>query len=145
LGVVQLLSLLLPDPAGLQLVGWEVDPTQAIIALNLRSQQATLPCPLCQKPANRLHSQYKRTLADLPWGDWRVKLGLGVRKLFCDNPHCTRYIFTERLPGVVAPWARKTARLCQRLTATGALGVGQPRERFERNPRQASASEVNAD
>jgi transposase len=47
-------------------------------------------------------------------------LGLGVRKLFCDNPHCTRQIFTERLPGVVAPWARKTVRLCQRLTAIAA-------------------------
>jgi transposase len=116
---VQLLSNLLPDPAGLQLVGWEVDPTQATIALSLRSQQTTLPCPLCQVPANRLHSQYERTLADLPWGDWCVKLGLAVRKLFCDNPHCTRQIFTERLPGVVAPWARKTLRLCQRLTAIG--------------------------
>jgi transposase len=72
-------------------------------------------------PANRLHSHYERTLADLPWGDWRVKLGLGVRKLFCDNPHCTRQIFTERLAGVVAPWARKTARLCQRLTAIGVM------------------------
>jgi transposase len=102
-------------------VGWEVDPAQAIIALNLRSQQATLPCPLCQGPANRLHSQYERTLADLPWGDWRVKLGLGVCKLFCDNPHCSRQIFTERLAGVVAPWARKTARLCQRLTAIGVM------------------------
>jgi transposase len=118
---VQLLSFLLPDPVGLQLVGWEVDPAQAIIALSLRSQQTTLPCPLCQVPADRLHSQYERTLADLPWGDWCVKLGLGVRKLFCDNPHCTRQIFTERLPGVVAPWARKTARLCQRLTAIGVM------------------------
>jgi transposase len=70
---------------------------------------------IIRAPANRLHSQYKRTLADLPWGDWRVKLGLGVRKLFCDNPRCMRQIFTERLPGVVAPWARKTARLSSTL------------------------------
>jgi hypothetical protein len=31
-----------------------------------------------------------------------------------------RRIFTERLPTVVAPWARRTLRLAQRL---GALGV----------------------
>ena len=33
---------------------------------------------------------------------WTVRLELGVRKLFCDNPDCGRRIFTERLPGVVA-------------------------------------------
>jgi transposase len=130
LRVVQLLLNWLPDPVGLQLVGGEVDPAQAIIARSLRSQQTTLPCPLCQVPANRLHSQYERTLADLPWGDWCVKLGLGVRKLFCDNPRCTRQIFTERLPGVVAPWARKTARLCQRLTAIGVMRGGSAGSRL---------------
>jgi len=36
---------------------------------------------------------------------------------------CKRHIFTERLPGVAAPWARRTARLADRLTAVGlALG-----------------------
>src|SRR4051812_9181897 len=45
---------------------------------------------------------------------------LAVRKLFCDNPHCGRRIFTERLPDLVAPWARKTARLCERLTTMAA-------------------------
>ena len=43
--------------------------------------------------------------------------------MFCDNARCKRRIFTERQPGVAAPWARKTARLSERLTAVGlALG-----------------------
>jgi transposase len=43
--------------------------------------------------------------------------------MFCDNTRCDRCIFTERLPGVAASWARKTARLAGRLTAVGlALG-----------------------
>src|SRR5262249_24769703 len=45
---------------------------------------------------------------------------LRVRTWFCRNPHCRRRIFTERLPTVAAPWARRTLRLTQRL---GALGV----------------------
>jgi transposase len=76
----------------------------------------------------RVHSRYERRLADLPWGTWRVTWQLGVRKFFCDNPACPRQIFTERLPDVAAPWARRTARLAARLTALavalgGAAGV----------------------
>ena len=52
-----------------------------------------------------------------------MAIRLKVRRLFCDNTGCKRQVFTERLPGVAAPWARRTARLADRLTAVGlALG-----------------------
>ncbi|WP_371934133.1 transposase [Chroococcidiopsis sp. CCNUC1] len=52
-----------------------------------------------------------------------MSLLLLVRKFFCVNIGCSRRIFTERLPTVTAPWARRTYRLAQRLIATGlALG-----------------------
>jgi transposase len=48
---------------------------------------------------------------------------LRVRKLFCHNKKCPRRIFTERLPGIATPWARRTLRLMARLLAIGlALG-----------------------
>ncbi|HSX78194.1 MAG TPA: ISL3 family transposase, partial [Candidatus Saccharimonadia bacterium] len=79
--------------------------------------------PLCATPAQRIHSRYARTLADLPWADYRVRLQLRVRKWFCRNRSCRRHIFTERLPTVTTPWARRTLRLAQRLVALGmALG-----------------------
>jgi transposase len=62
-------------------------------------------------------------LADLPWAQYRVRLQLRVRKWFCLNRDCVRRIFTERLPTIAAPWARRTLRLAQRLVALGvALG-----------------------
>ena len=74
-------------------------------------------------PAQRIHSSYERTLADLPWAEYRVRLQLRGRKWFCRNRHCRRRIFTERLPAVVAPWARRTLRLAQHLVDLGvALG-----------------------
>ena len=74
-------------------------------------------------PARRIHSHYERTLADLPWAAYRVRLQLRVRKWFCGNRRCCRRIFTERLPTLAAPWARRTLRLAQRLVALGvALG-----------------------
>src|SRR3954470_14250071 len=73
--------------------------------------------------SKRVHSRYERTLADLPWGEYAVTVRLKVRRLFCDAPCCERRLFAERLPGVAAPWARKTVRLADRLTAVGlALG-----------------------
>jgi transposase len=107
----------------LRLEAWSVDDTTAQITLSVRSTQARVPCPLCAIPARRIHSRYERTLADLPWAAYRVRLQLHVRKWFCRNRHCPRRIFTERLPTVAAPWARRTLRLAQRLIALGvALG-----------------------
>jgi transposase len=52
-----------------------------------------------------------------------VRLILRVRKFFCRTPSCVRRIFTERLPGIVAPWARTTERLTMLLRAIAfALG-----------------------
>ncbi len=52
-----------------------------------------------------------------------MKLILRVRKFFCKAPSCERRVFTERLPGVVAPRARTTERLSMLLQADAfALG-----------------------
>ena len=114
---------MLPDATRLRLEACDVDETAAQITLRVRSTQATAPCPLCATPAQHIHSRYERTLADLPWAQYRVRLQLRVRTWFCRNRHCRRRIFTERLPTVAAPWARCTLRLAQRLVALGiALG-----------------------
>src|SRR5262247_637561 len=117
------LARLLPDATVLRLEACQVDDTAAQITLRVQSTQTSPPCPLCAAPARRIHSDYGRTLADLPWAQYRVCLQLRVRKWFCRNRACPRRIFTERLPTVAAPWARRTLRLAQRLVALGvALG-----------------------
>jgi transposase len=114
---------LLPDATTLRLDACEVDEAAAQITLRVQSIQTSAPCPLCATPARRIHSDYERTLADLPWAQYRVCLQLRVRKWFCRNRSCPRRIFTERLPTVAVPWARRTLRLAQRLVALGvALG-----------------------
>src|SRR2546425_12509445 len=117
------LACLFPEATTLRLAACHVDTTSAQITLLVRSTQAYVPCPLCALPARRIHSRYTRTLADLPWAEYRVRLQLRVRKWFCRNRHCRRRIFTARLPTVAAPWARRTLRLAQRFIALGvALG-----------------------
>src|SRR5437660_8298334 len=119
------LARLLPDATLLHMEACEVDETAAQIILRVQSTQTRAPCPLCATPAQRIHSDYGRTLADLPWAQYRVYLQLRVRKWFCRNRSCPRRIFTERLPTVAAPWARRTLRLAQRLLALGVALGGQ--------------------
>jgi transposase len=98
----------------------QVDQTLLIV---LRSTAPTAACPLCQQPSARIHSQYARRPADLPWGGHTVRFVLHVRKFFCLTATCVRHIFTERLPQVVAPSARTTVRLTAILRAIAfALG-----------------------
>src|SRR5712691_7064622 len=119
------LARLFPDATLLHLEACEVDETAAQLTLRVQSTQTSAPCPLCATPARRIHSDYGRTLADLPWAQYRVSLQLRVRKWLCRNRSCPRRIFTERLPRVAAPWARRTLRLAQRLIALGVALGGQ--------------------
>ena len=116
---------MLPDVTTLRLAACDVDAAAAQITLYVRSIQTSAPCPLCTTATQRIHSHYERTLADLPWAAYRVRLQLHVRKWFCSNRHCRRRIFTERLPTVATPWARRTLRLAQRLVALGIALGGQ--------------------
>ena len=68
---------------------------------------------MCGTWSETIHSLYQRTIADLPWGQQTVQLRLRVRKFFCRQPTCVRRIFTERLPRVVASYARRTVRLTE--------------------------------
>src|SRR5260370_42053850 len=121
---------LLPDATVLHLEACAMDDTTAQITLRVQSTQTSAPCPLCTTPARRIHSDYGRTLADLPWAQYRVRLQLRVRKWFGRNRACPRRILTERLPTVAAPWARRTLRLAQRLLALGGALRGQARVRL---------------
>jgi transposase len=77
--------------------------------LHLASRAQTVRCPLCQRRSTRIHSWYRRTLVDLPWGGFPVVLHVGVRRFVCATPTCPRRIFAERFPTLVAPHARQTA------------------------------------
>ena len=109
-------SPFLPDTPSLHLDAWQLDAPAALLTLHVTSTQPVGRCPVCAVPAERQHSRYTRTLADLPWAHYRVRLQLRVRKWFCQNSHCVCRIFTERLPTVAAPWARRTRRFAQWLT-----------------------------
>jgi transposase len=109
--------MLLPDPRCLE-IGQAVAEKDCVTMV-ITTKLATAHCPQCDQPSPRVHSRYKRTLADLPWQGIRVYLRLQSRKFFCSNEECPQTIFTERLPTVVQPYARRTLRLDQALRQLG--------------------------
>lgn len=100
---------LIPDPAVITIE--RIVPDDSDIVLVARTRRCTVPCPLCGQPATRVHSGYTRSLRDLPWQGFIVRMELHTRRWFSDTPCCPRCIFTERFPTVAAPFGQRTARL----------------------------------
>jgi transposase len=117
------LTTLLPPTCFVHLTEVTVEP--ACVRLQLTTTAPAAACPRCAEPSSSVHSRYQRHLMDLPWGPLTVRIRLLVRKFVCRIPTCTRRIFTERMPELVAPYARKTHRLIAALQAMGVALGGQ--------------------
>jgi len=112
---------LLPKVAGLHLENVAIDAKTVL--LSVANTHPSASCPLCGQKTARLHSHYRRTVADLLWGGRSVRLSLLVRRFRCSTQECPRRIFAERLASVAEPYARKTMRLHEVLRLVGfALG-----------------------
>ena len=97
-----------PIPAGLAVVG--VVSTADHVVITSSPDQPSAACPTCARMSQRLHSRYRRILADLPWQGRPVALQVVARRFRCLNPSCARQTFAERLVGAPAA-ARRTRRL----------------------------------
>lgn len=119
---------LIPDATQLQLICLATSRTDITMVVSTKAREAA--CPLCQRPSSRRHSRYQRTLADLPWNGVAAQIRLQTRRFFCDNDACQHRIFTERLPVVAAPYARRTTRLATWLTHVAFALGGLPGARL---------------
>src|SRR5438067_534158 len=114
-------ATLLPDANALHLEALVADA--AVITIVVATTGDSACCPACGQRSAHRHSRRWRTIADLPWQGLTVRLELHFRRFHCDAPTCARRTFTERLPTVVAPYARRTRRLAAVLEAIAfALG-----------------------
>jgi transposase len=115
------LLTLIPGCPGLRLD--DLVLTSDVAVALVASTAPAAACPRCGTPSRRLHSRYRRTVADLPCQDRLVALRLLVRRFRCAQPDCPQTVFCERLPGLLAAHARSTDRLAGAHRAIGlALG-----------------------
>jgi transposase len=95
------------------------------------SRQPTV-CPRCGAQSKSRHSTYWRTLWDLSAPGAPVIVHARLGRWRCRNQQCDRRIFTERVPGLAAPFARRTARLAGIVRLLGHSAGGRPSERLMR-------------
>ena len=116
-------QLLFPDNTGLTCP--TVELTVGSVFIQAVSTAACGICPKCHLSSRSIHSHYLRTLADLPWQGQQVTLQVQVRKFFCRHAACAQSVFTERIPLLMSPYARRTLRLVQLLEQVGVNTGGE--------------------
>jgi transposase len=121
-------ATLLPDTDALRLEALVADDDRITVVVTTRGETAC--CPECGQPSRHLHSRKRRRLADLPWQGLAVCLDLQLRRFYCRTPTCARRTFTERVPTVVAPYARRTRRLAAVVEAVAFALGGEPGARL---------------
>jgi transposase len=78
---------------------------------------------MCQTFSRQVHGYYIRTVQDLAWSTYSIKLEIRLCRFVCTNTTCSRRTFAERLGEQLPAYARRTTRCKTRLQAIGlALG-----------------------
>src|SRR5689334_12458821 len=101
---------LFPKGSESHLEAVERDDLRRALTLVVTSTARAAVCPDCHQPSRRYHSRYWRTVAEMPWAEYTVRIRLGLRKWHCRTTDCQRRVFCERLPLVTRPHWRRTAR-----------------------------------
>jgi transposase len=86
---------------------------------------AVLPCPGCGVLSGRVHSRYRRRLADAGFGGRDVVIDLSVRRLYCQTDSCPRRTFVEQVQGLTIRYGRYTPLLLRCLQAIGLTLAGR--------------------
>ncbi|WP_433274518.1 transposase family protein [Actinosynnema sp. CS-041913] len=88
-----------------------VDRSGASITLHAKPTAGTASCPQCGTESARVHSHYRRKVADLATAGQEVLLYLEVRRFFCTNGGCGRRIFGEQVDGLTVRYGRRSVQL----------------------------------
>lgn len=134
------ISHLLADPASIRLE--KIIQHESSLTLVVSATHVQAECPRCHRPSARVHSYYTRTVADLPWHGIPVRLSLRTRRFRCRNSLCTKRVFCERLPRVVAAYGRQTVRMNEALELLGLLLGGEAGARAARRLAMATSPDT---
>jgi len=89
-------------------------------------------CPDCQNQSRSRHGWSYRNLQDLPVQGKEVTVRLQLSRWRCTYRQCRRQTFTDRVPAIASPYARRTTRVAEIIGLMGHSTGGRPGERLMR-------------
>jgi len=87
-------------------------------------------CIRCGQVSRRVHSSYRRRLADLPVAGQQTVLWLRVRRFFCDRVDCSTGTFVEQVPGLTQRHWQRSAGLQDALASIALALAGRAGSRL---------------
>ncbi len=106
----------------------QIGSNRETVHLTLSSGNPGRRCPRCGMYSTRLDRAYERHLTDVPCSGVSVEITLYARRFYCTNGDCVQTIYTERWPGMVAPYGRRSERW-DSIVRVLAQSVGGPSSR----------------
>jgi hypothetical protein len=107
-----------------------IDRVDGTVVISAHPRARASRCRRCARVSTRVHSLYRRHLADLPVSGHPVEVVLLVRRFFCDHIDCSTCTFVEQVPGLTEPHARRSPGLQAALVAVGLALAGRPGSRL---------------
>ena len=107
-----------------------VEQAGDLVTFRVRAKAGDAACPGCRRRSSRVHARYQRQLADLPLGARQVQIIVCIRRFKCANPRCGQSTFSEQIPGLTTPFARRTPPLTGALAEVALALAGRPGSRL---------------
>lgn len=87
-------------------------------------------CPDCRHQSRSRHGLSYRSLQDLPIQGHAVTVKLQLSRWRCTYRQCRRQTFTDRVPTIASPYARRTTRVAEIVGLLAHSTGGRPGERL---------------
>ncbi len=118
------LEVLLPQLAAVQVQG--VEAGGELIRITARTREGlAVACPGRGRISGWEHSRYVRHVADEAVGGRPVVIDLSVRRLYCQNPACSKSTFAEQVAGLTVRYQRRTPALQRVVNAVAVALAGK--------------------
>ena len=101
-----------------------------LVTFRVRAEARDAACSGCRRRSSRVHARYQRELADLPLGGRRARVIAHIRRFKCVNPRYAQSAFSEQIPGLTTPFARRTPPLSEALAEVALALAGRPGSRI---------------
>ncbi len=111
------------DQTLVKLCGWKgihchsFNQSADSIVAGLKSTHHAAKCPFCGRRSSSVHSNYERTIAELPVHGLEVILKVEVSRYRCLNPKCLHKTFTAQCTGLTERYQRRTQQQREALEA----------------------------